>query len=345
MVLYRKKSILGNPQVLRTLSILIDCTSFQKALYGLKQEPWAWYARLKTFLLDHRYVMGSIDKTLFTLKHGNNFLLVQIYMNDIIFGDSSHVLVSNFQEMMEKEFQMSMMGELTFFLGIQVKQMKQDTFIHQAKYTKDLMKKFNMAELKPVSTPMSTATVLDPDKNGEVVDKREYRSMIGSLLYIMAVRPDIQFTVCLCAHFQASPHSSHQTTIQRIFSYLKYTLEFGIWYSTSSLLDLVGFSDADFAGCGIDQKSTSDTCYFLGSSLVCWSSHKQSSVTQSTIEAEYIAAASCCSQILWIVHTMRDYGETYKSVLLICDSSNAICLAQNPIFHGRTKHIKVRHHF
>jgi hypothetical protein len=141
-----------------------------KILYGLKQASWAWYARLKTFFLELRYVMGSVDKTLFTLKHDNDFLLVQIYVDGIIFGGSSHTLVSGFQEMME-EFQMSMMGELTFFLGIQVKQMKQGTFVHQSKYTKDLMKKFNMAELKHVSTPMSTAMSLDLDENGEVVDR------------------------------------------------------------------------------------------------------------------------------------------------------------------------------
>jgi hypothetical protein len=128
--------------------------------------------------------MGSVDKTLFTLKHGNNFLLVQIYVDDIIFSGSSHVFVSSFQEMMENEFQMSMMGELTFFLGIQVKQTKHGTFVHQAKYTKDLMKKFNMGELNPVSTPMSMAMVLDLDENGEAIDQRDHRSMIGSLLYL-----------------------------------------------------------------------------------------------------------------------------------------------------------------
>jgi hypothetical protein len=176
-----------------------------KALYRLKQEPWAWYARLKTFLLEHEYVMGSVDKTLFTLKHGNDFLLVQIYVDDIIFGGSSHTIVSSFQEMMEKEFQMSMMEELTFFLGIQAKQTKQGIFVHQVEYTKDLMKKFNMAELQTVSTSMSAATALDPDENGEAIDQREYRSMIGSLLYLTATRPDIQFTVCLCVRFQASP--------------------------------------------------------------------------------------------------------------------------------------------
>jgi hypothetical protein len=128
--------------------------------------------------------MGSVDKTLFTLKHGNNFLLVQIYVDDIIFSGSSHVFVSSFQEMMENEFQMSMMGELTFFLGIQVKQTKHGTFVHQAKYTKDLMKKFNMGELNPVSTPMSMAMVLDLNENGEAIDQRDHRSMIGSLLYL-----------------------------------------------------------------------------------------------------------------------------------------------------------------
>jgi hypothetical protein len=172
--------------------------------------------------------MESVDKTLFTLYHGTDFLLVQIYVDDIIFSGSSHTLVSRFQEIMESEFQMSMMGELTFFFGIQVKQTKQDTFVHQAKYTKDLMKKFNMAKLKPLSTPMSFATSLGPDEDGEAMDQREYRSMIGSLLYLTATRPDIQFAVGLCARFQASPCSSHRTTVQQIFRYLKHTPEFGI---------------------------------------------------------------------------------------------------------------------
>jgi hypothetical protein len=140
-----------------------------------------------------------------------------------------------------------------------VKQMKQGTSMHQAKYTKDLMKKFNMAELKLLSTPMSSAASLGPGEDGEVVDQREYRSMIGSLLYLTVTRADIQFAVGLCTRFQASPRSSHRTTVQRIFRYLEYTHEFGIWYFSSSLLDLVGFSDADFAGCGIDRKSTFGT--------------------------------------------------------------------------------------
>jgi hypothetical protein len=170
-------------------------------LYGLKQASRAWYARLKIFLLEYRYVMGSVDKTLFTINHDTDFLLVQIYVDDIIFGGSSHTLVSRFQEMIESEFQIFMMGELTFFLCIQVKQTKQGTFVYQAKYTKNLMKKFNMVELKPVSTPMSSAVSLGPDEDDEAVDQREYRSIIGSLLYLTTTQPDIQLTVGLCARF------------------------------------------------------------------------------------------------------------------------------------------------
>jgi hypothetical protein len=164
---------------------------------------------------------------------------------------------------------MSMMRELTFLLCIQVKQTKQCSFVYQAKYTKDLMKKFNMTELKPVSTTMSSTASLGLDEDGEAVDQREYMSMIGSLLYLTATRSDIQFTVGLCVRFQASPRSSHRTAVQQVFRYLKHTPEFGIWYSASYSLDLVGFSDTDFIGCGIDRKNTSGTCHFLGSSLIC----------------------------------------------------------------------------
>jgi hypothetical protein len=285
--------------------------------------------------------MGSVDKTLFTLKYGNDFLHVQIYMDYIIISGSSHVLVSSFQAMMENEFQISMMGELTFFLGIQVKQTKEGTCVHQAKYTKDLIKKFSMADAKRLSTPKSTMTTLDPNEDGEAIDQREYKSMIGSLT---ATRSDIQFVVFLCACFQASPCTLHHQAVQRIFRYLKQTLKFGILYSTSSL-DLVGFSDVDFAGSAIERKSTSGTCHFLSSSLVCWSSRKQSSVAQSTTEAEYVAIASCYSQILWIVHTMRDFGVIFDRVPLMCDNTSAIFVAKNPVFHKRMKHLKVRHHF
>ncbi|WVZ90081.1 hypothetical protein U9M48_036412 [Paspalum notatum var. saurae] len=159
--------------------------------------------------------------------------------------------------------------------------------------------------------------------------------MIGSLLYLTATRPDIQFAVCLCARYQASPRTSHRQAVKRIFRYLKFTPELGIWYS----------SDTDHAGCRIDRKSTSGTCQLLGTSLVSWSSRKQASVSLSTTEAEYIAAASCCSQLLWMKATLSDFGLRFGKISLLVDSTSAISIAKNPVLHSRTKHIDVRFHF
>jgi hypothetical protein len=255
--------------------------------------------------------MGKVDQTMFLLRQGRDILIVQVYVDDIVFAGSSNSLVARFAEDVSREFEMSMMGELQFFLGLQIKQSKEGTFVHQAKYTKDIVWKFKMEDSKAMVTPMSTTTTLDADEEGEHVDQKEYQSMIESLLYLTATRPDIEFSVCLCARFQASPRTSHRQEEKQIFRYLRHTPDFGLWYSTSTSLALHGFSDVDFSWCRLDRKSTSGTCQFLGSSLVSWSSRKQSSVAQSTTEAEYVAAASCCPQLLWISYTMSDFGEEY----------------------------------
>ncbi|WVZ71236.1 LOW QUALITY PROTEIN: hypothetical protein U9M48_019848 [Paspalum notatum var. saurae] len=307
----------------------------RKALYGLKQAPRAWYARV--FSLKSGFVMGSVDKTLFLLSRGGDTQIVQIYVDDIIFGGSSHALVSSFAEQMSREFKMSLMGELQFFLGLQIKQGPEGIFVHQAKYTRDILKKFEMGDSKPMTTPMSTNTALDADEDGEAVDQKEFRGMIGSLLYLTATRPDIQFA--------ASPRISHRQAVKRVFRYLKFTPELGLWYSSGSSLSLRGFSDADHAGYRIDRKSTSGTCQLLGTSLVSWSSRKQASVSLSTTEAEYIAAASCCSQLLWMKATLSDFGLRFGKIPLLVDSTSAISVAKNPVLHSRTKHIDVRFHF
>ncbi|WVZ70398.1 LOW QUALITY PROTEIN: hypothetical protein U9M48_019069 [Paspalum notatum var. saurae] len=318
----------------------------RKALYGPKQAPRAWYARLKSFLLKSGFVMGSVDKTLFLLSRGGNTLIVQIYVDDIIFGGSSHALVSSFAEQMSRKFEMSLMGELQFFLGLQIKQGLEDTFIHQAKYTRDILKKFNMGDSKPMTTPMSTNTALDADEDGEAVDQKEFRGTIGSLLYLTATRPDIQFAVCLYARYQASPRTSHRQAVKRIFRYLKFTPVLGLWYSSGSSLSLRGFSDADHAGCRIDHKSTSGTCQLLGTSLVSWSSRKQASVSLSTTEAEYIAAASCFApKLLWMKATLSDFGLRFGKIPLLVDSTSRNFVAKNPVLHSKTKHIDVRFHF
>jgi hypothetical protein len=165
----------------------------RKALYGLKQAPRARYGRLRGFLFERGFEMGKVDQTLFLLRQGRDILIVQVYVDDIIFGGSFNSLVARFAEDMSREFEMSMMGELQFFLGLQIKQSKEGTFVHQAKYTKDIVRKFKMEDSKAMTTPMNTTTALDADEEGEHVDQKEYRSMIGSLLYLTATRPDIQF--------------------------------------------------------------------------------------------------------------------------------------------------------
>ncbi|WVZ94031.1 LOW QUALITY PROTEIN: hypothetical protein U9M48_039974 [Paspalum notatum var. saurae] len=208
------------------------------------------------------------------------------------------------------------------------------TFVHQAKYTRDISKKFNMGDSKPMTTPMSTNTALDADEDGEAVDQKEFRGMIGLLLYLTATRPDIQFAVCLCARYQASSRTSHRQAVKRIFRYLKFTPELDLWYSSGSSLSLRGFSDADHAGCRIDRKSTSGTCQLLGTSLVSWSSRKQASVALSTTEAEYLLKA-----------TLSDFGLRFEKIPLLVDLTSAISVAKNPVLHSKTKHIDVRFHF
>jgi hypothetical protein len=236
----------------------------RKALFGLKQAPHAWYGSLRGFLFSKGFEMGKVDKTLLLLRQGDDILIIQVYVDDIVFGGSSHSLVARFAEDVSKEFEVSMMGELQFFPGLQIKQVKEGTFVHQAKYTKDILKKFKLDDSKPLSTSMSMTTALHAEEDGEAVNQKEHRSMIGSLLYLTATRPDIQFFVCLCARFQASPRTSHWQAVKRIFRYLRYTPELSLWYSASSSLSLLGFSDADFAGCRVDRKSTSGTCQFFG---------------------------------------------------------------------------------
>jgi hypothetical protein len=204
--------------------------------------------------------MGKVDLTLFLLRQGRDILIVQVYVDDTVFGGSSNSVVARFAEDMSREFEMSMMGELQFFIGLQIKQSKEGTFVHQAKYTKYILRKFKMEDSKAMATPMITTTALDANEEGEHVDQNEYRSMIGSILYLTATRSNIQFSVCLCARFQASPRTSHRQSVKRIFRYLRHTPDFSLWYTASSSLALHGFSDADFAGCRLDRKSTSGTC-------------------------------------------------------------------------------------
>ncbi|GJS49640.1 putative ribonuclease H-like domain-containing protein [Tanacetum coccineum] len=266
---------------------------YEKALSGLHQAPRAWYETLSTYLLDNGFQRGKIDKTLFIKRDKGDILLVQVYVDDIIFGSTKKSLCTEFEKMMHKKFQMSSMGELTFFLGLQVKQKEDGIFISQDKYVTEILKKFGFTDVNTVSTPMKTQKLLLKDEDGEEVDVHLYRSMIGSLMYLTSLRPDIMFAVCACARYQVNPKVSHLHAVKRIFRYIKGQPKLGLWYPKDSPFDLVAYTDSNYAGASLDRKSTTGGCQFLRSRLISWQCKKQTVVANSTTEAEYVAALSC----------------------------------------------------
>ncbi|GJR62961.1 putative ribonuclease H-like domain-containing protein [Tanacetum coccineum] len=221
-----------------------------------------------------------------------NILLVQVYVNDIIFGSTKNELCNAFEKLMHEKFQMSSIGEFTFFLGLQVQQKKDGIFISQDKYVVEILKKFRFTEVKTTSTPMETQKPLLKDEDGEEVDVHMYRSMIGSLMYLTSSRPDIMFVVCACARYQVNPKVSHLHAVKRIFRYLKGQPKLGLWYLKDSPFDLVAYIDSDYAGASLDRKSTTGGCQFLGCRLISWQCKKQTVVANSITEAEYVAASS-----------------------------------------------------
>ncbi|GJT06574.1 putative ribonuclease H-like domain-containing protein [Tanacetum coccineum] len=258
----------------------------EKALYGLHQAPRAWYETLSTYLLDNGYYRGQIDKTLFIKRLKGDILLI-----------------------MHNRFQMSSMGELTFFLGLQLKQKEDGIFISQDKYVGEILKKFGFSSIRTASTPMETNKALTKDEDGEDVDVYLYMSMIGSLMYLTSSRPDIMFLVCACLRFQLQPKVSHLNVVKRIFRYLKGQPKSGLWYLKDSPFTLEAFSDSDYAGVSLDRKSITGGCQFLGSRLISW---------------------QCKKQTVTKIHV---------------DNESAICVVKNPVYHSKTKHIEIRHHF
>ncbi|GJT26420.1 putative ribonuclease H-like domain-containing protein [Tanacetum coccineum] len=312
-----------------------------KALYGLHQAPRAWYATLSTFLLKNGYRRGTIDKTLFLKKDKHDIILVQVYVEVYHPLDIQRSLgVISLRHWMKSRFQMSSMGELTFFLGLQVKQKPDGIFISQDKYVAEILKKFDFASVKTASTPIETQKPLVKDEEASDVDVHLYRSMIGSLMYVTASRPDIMFAVCACSRFQVTPKTSHLSAVKRIFRYLKGKPKLGLWYPRVSSFDLESYSDSDYARANLDRKSTTGGCQFLGRRLITWQCKKQTIVATSTTEAEYVAAASCCGQVLWIQNQMLDYGFNFMNTKIYIDNESTICIVKNPSKNSLVKHFE-----
>jgi hypothetical protein len=318
----------------------------KKALYNLKQAPRAWYARLDKYLLQQGFKRGMSNNNIYLRIEKDSLLVTMVYVDDIIFGCNNDESSHKFSQEMSKEFEMSMIGEITFFLGLQITQSPKGMFITQSKYLKEILKKFGMAESAPVSTPMTTNCKLNKEDESPSVDSTLYRSMVGSLLYLTASRPDIMQAVGMVERFQSSPKESHVMVVKRIFRYLKGTSDFGLWYPRNKGFELISYTDVDWAGSVDEKKSTSGNAFFLGECLVSWSSRKQSSISLSTTEAEYIAVVECCTQILWMIQTLEDIKiECNQLIPIYCDNTSAINISKNPVMHAKTKHIPIKYHF
>ncbi|GJV28229.1 retrovirus-related pol polyprotein from transposon TNT 1-94 [Tanacetum coccineum] len=293
----------------------------KKALYGLKQAPRAWYDMLSSFLISQQFSKGAVDPTLFTRHARNDILLVQIYVDDIIFASTNTAMCDVFANQMTNKFKMSMMGQMSFFLGLQISQSPKGIFINQSKYAFEIVKKYGLHSTNSVDTPMIENKKLDKDLQGKLVNATLYCDMIGSLMYLTSNRPDLNHAVCLCAWYQAKPTKNHLQAVKQIFRYLIRTINMGLWYSKDTNMSLTAYADADHAGCQDTRRSTSGSAQFLGDKLVSWSSKKQKSTAIS------------------------NYGFKFNKIPLYCDNKSAIALCCNNVQHLRAKHIDIRYHF
>ncbi|GKA06010.1 retrovirus-related pol polyprotein from transposon TNT 1-94 [Tanacetum coccineum] len=317
----------------------------KKALYGLKQALRAWYDLLSKFLLSQEFSKGTVDPTLFIRRQGKDILLVQIYVDDIIFASTTPELCDQFLKIMCSKFKMSMMGKISFFLRVQIYQSPRGIFLNQSKYPLESLKKYGMKSSDPVDTPMVEKSKLDEDTQGKVIDPTHYRGMVGTLMYLTASRPDLTFVVCMCARYQAKPTEKHLHAIKRIFKYLRGTVNRGLCYPKDSSIALTAYADDDHAGYQDTRRSTSGSMQLLGDRLVSWSSKRQKSDTISSMKAEYIALSGCCAQVLWMRSQFIDYGLGFNKIPMYCDNKSAIALCCNNVQHSRSKHIDIRFHF
>lgn len=330
----------------------------KKALYGLKQAPRAWYSRIEGFFMKEGFEKCSHEHTLF-LKHevGGKFLIISLYVDDLIYTGNDVELCEKFKKSMKLEFDMSDLGKMKYFLGVEVQQSSKGIHLCQRKYAGDILERFGMGGCNPVKNPIVPGTKLVKDGGEASVNSTLFKQLIGSLMYLSVTRPDIAFVVCLLSKFMTDPKVSHMAAAKRVLRYVKGTMNLGVFYGRgaenlgviyekSSEDDLKAYTDSDYAGDTEDRRSTSGYVFLLSGGAVAWSSRKQPMVTLSTTEAEYVAAAACACHSIWMKRVLKSLGfSSCKCVKIFCDNSSTFKLLKNPVLHGRTKHIDVRFHF
>ena len=319
-----------------------------KALYGLKQAPRAWYSRLSEKLVQLGFKASKADTSLFYFSKGGITMFVLVYVDDIIVASSTPQATSALLGDLKEDFALKDLGDLHYFLGIEVNKVKDGILLTQDKYASDLLKRVRMADCKPVSTPLSTSEKLSLHEGTLLGENNttKYRSIVGALQYLTLTRPDISFSVNKVCQFLHAPTTVHWEAVKRILRYVKQCTGLGLRIHRSVSTLISAFSDADWAGCIDDRKSIGGFAVFLGSNLVSWSARKQPTVSRSSTEAEYKAIANATAEIMWMQTLLYEIGvKTARAVKLWCDNLGTTYLCSNPVFYARTKHIEVDYHF
>ncbi|WJZ92889.1 hypothetical protein VitviT2T_011862 [Vitis vinifera] len=317
-----------------------------KALYGLKQAPRAWYSRIDSHLIQLGFRRSENEATLYLKQNDDGLqLVVSLYVDDMLVTGSNVKLLADFKMEMQDVFEMSDLGTMNYFLGMEIYQCSWGIFISQRKYAMDILKKFKLESCKEVATPLAQNEKISKNDGEKLEEPSAYRSLVGSLLYLTVTRPDLMFPASLLSRFMSSPSNVHMGVAKRVLKYVKGTTNLGIWYLKTGGVKLDGYADSDWAGSVDDMKSTSGYAFTIGSGVICWNSRKQEVVAQSTTEAEYISLAAAANQAIWLRKLLADLGwEQSSPTELYCDNKSAISIAQNPVHHGRTKHINVKFH-
>lgn len=279
---------------------------------------------------------------------GVKMLLICLYVDDLLVTGSNHAEIEEFKERMKSEFDMTDLGVLSYFLGMEFLETAEGIVLHQKKYANDVLKRFNMMNCNPANTPVETKLKLEKGGNEKAIDPTLYKQMVGSLRYLCNSRPDISYGVGLISRFMDDPRQSHLVAAKRIMRYLKGTLDYGILFPKEDQgeIELIGFSDADWCGDRVDRRSTTGYMFKLSNAPISWCSKKQPVVALSSCEAEYIATSYAACQANWLDSLMKEiHIEMPEPVQLFVDNKSAINLAKNPVSHGRSKHIETRFHF
>ncbi|PNY08092.1 histone deacetylase [Trifolium pratense] len=316
-----------------------------KALYGLKQAPRQWFDKLTTTLLQFGFKASKCDPSLFTYSKDRQVVYLLVYVDDIIITGSSITLVQTLVEKLDSVFSLKQLGNLDYFLGIEVQQLSDNSLLlTQSKYIKDLLVKTNMLECKPIATPMMSSCKLSKVGSNTVADTTLYRSVVGSLQYATITRPEISFAVNKVCQFMSAPLETHWIAVKRILRYLKGTIDQGLKLLPTDIhhpLPLRVFCDADWASDPDDRRSTSGAAIFFGPNLISWWSRKQQVVARSSTEAEYRSLAQATADALWVQTLLKELTVPFLAPVIYCDNQSAVLLAHNPILHSRTKHMEI----